>query len=262
MNLNTITPLILTYNEAPNIDRTLKQLAWAKNIIVIDSYSTDETLEILGSYPQVQFFQRIFDTHARQWNYGLDRVRSEWVLSLDADYLITDRLMAEISSLNPTSIDGYFIPFKYCVFGKPLRTTILPPRQALFRKDKCTYIDDGHTQLLVNQGLSGRVSAPIFHDDRKPVVRWFNSEIKYADLEMKKLVATPPEQLSLVEKIRLQKVIAPILILIYCLIYKGGILDGWHGIYYASQRVLAELMLSIKLIENRFYNPTKVIDYD
>lgn len=46
--LETITPLILTYNEAPNIDRTLQQLTWAQKIIVIDSYSTNETLEILS----------------------------------------------------------------------------------------------------------------------------------------------------------------------------------------------------------------------
>lgn len=253
MNTDTITPLILTYNEASNIDRTLKQLEWAQNIIVIDSYSTDETLEILKSYPQVKVFQRTFDTHARQWNYGLEQVKSEWVLSLDADYQIDEQLMVEISSLERSAIDGYFIPFTYYVLGKPLRTTILPPRQALFRKEKCTYIDDGHTQLLVNKGSSGRISSPIFHDDRKPVVRWFNSEIKYAGLEMKKLVETPIDELSFVEKIRLKKVIAPFLIFIYCLILKGGILDGWRGVYYASQRVLAELLLSIKLLEYQLY---------
>jgi glycosyltransferase involved in cell wall biosynthesis len=261
MLLEEVTPLILTYNEAPNIERTLRKLSWAKEIIVIDSYSTDETLDIIKSHPQIKIFQRNFDTHANQWNYGLEQITSEWVLSLDADYFIPDRLVDEISSLNNSSVDGYFIPFKYCVFGKPLKRAILPSRQSLFRKETCIYIDDGHTQLLVNRGLSDSIRVPIYHDDRKPVTRWFNSEIKYAALEMKKLVETPIEELSFVEKVRLKKVIAPILVLIYCLIYKGGILDGWHGIYYASQRVLAELLLSIKLIENQFYN-TKVNDYD
>ena len=46
--LEKITPLILTYNEAPNIERTLQHLTWAKKIVVIDSYSTDETLKIMG----------------------------------------------------------------------------------------------------------------------------------------------------------------------------------------------------------------------
>jgi glycosyltransferase involved in cell wall biosynthesis len=257
--LDKVTPLILTYNEAPNIARTLEKLSWAQEIVVIDSYSNDETLDILKSYPCVKVFQRTFDTHAIQWNYGVERVSSEWVFSLDADYCIPDRLVDEISALNNHSIDGYFIPFKFCVFGKPLQRAILPPRQALFRKKACTYIDDGHTQLLVNKGLSGILQEHIYHDDRKPVTRWFNSQIKYADLEMKKLIDTPPAQLSFVDKIRLAKVIAPLLVLIYCLIYKGGILDGWHGIYYAFQRLLAELVLSIKLIEHEFYT-TKTID--
>ena len=155
--LEQITPLILTYNEENNINRTLEKLKWASKIIVIDSYSTDTTLEILSSYPQVEVFSRKFDTHATQWNYGLEKVATEWVLSLDADYIVTDALITEIKNLSPnSSIDGYFAKFKYCVFGKPLRGTILPPRQILFRKDKAIYIDDGHTQLLKNQGKSSQ----------------------------------------------------------------------------------------------------------
>ncbi|MFM6156121.1 MAG: glycosyltransferase, partial [Sphaerospermopsis kisseleviana] len=55
--LEQITPLILTYNEAPNIDRTLEKLTWAQTIIVIDSYSTDQTLEIISTYPQITVFK-------------------------------------------------------------------------------------------------------------------------------------------------------------------------------------------------------------
>ncbi|MGK7937169.1 MAG: glycosyltransferase, partial [Xenococcaceae cyanobacterium] len=127
--LEQITPLLLTYNEAPNIERTLQKLTWAKTIIVIDSYSTDNTLEILSTYPQIEILQREFDSHTNQWNYGLEQIKTEWLLSLDADYVLTDELIAEISNLSPESAsDGYFAPFKYCVFGKPLRGSILPPR--------------------------------------------------------------------------------------------------------------------------------------
>ena len=58
MDLSTITPLILTYNEAPNIDRTLASLTWASRIVVIDSQSTDATLAILSRYPQVEVLDR------------------------------------------------------------------------------------------------------------------------------------------------------------------------------------------------------------
>ncbi len=115
--LEEVTPLILTFNEALNIDRTLQHLTWAKTIVVIDSYSTDETIKILQSYPQVQIFQREFDTHTNQWNYGLQQVKTEWVLSLDADYLLTDDLISELDALpKEPLVDGYLVRFKYCVW--------------------------------------------------------------------------------------------------------------------------------------------------
>ena len=247
--LEQITPLILTYNEENNINRTLEKLKWASKIIVIDSYSTDKTLEILSQYPQVEVFPRKFDTHATQWNYGLEKVATEWVLSLDADYIVTDALINEIKNLSPnSSIDGYFAKFKYCVFGKPLRGTILPPRQILFRKDKAIYIDDGHTQLLENKGKSSQLSAYIHHDDRKPIDRWFLSETKYSVLEARKLLNTPQSKLDLADKIRMQKLLAPIIVPFYYLILKGGILDGWSGCYYVFQRIIAEILLSMRLI--------------
>ncbi|ANV87368.1 glycosyltransferase family 2 protein [Picosynechococcus sp. PCC 7117] len=248
--LESITPLILTYNEAPNIERTLQQLQWASRIVVIDSFSTDATLEILKRYPQVEIFQRKFDTHAKQWNFGLEQIQSEWGLSLDADYALTDALIDKLKILSPSpEIDGYFIPFKYCVFGKPLRGTILPPRQALFRKGRSHYIDDGHTQLLVVQGQSESLSNPILHDDRKSLSRWLWAQDRYMVLEVKKLQKTPLSELGWGDRLRKQKILAPIIIFFYCLILKGGIFDGWHGWYYAFQRVFAETLLSLRLIE-------------
>jgi glycosyltransferase involved in cell wall biosynthesis len=248
--LEQLTVLILTYNESPNIDRTLQSLSWAKRIVVIDSYSTDETLEILSSYPQVEVFKRKFDTHTNQWNYGLEQVKTEWVLSLDADYVVTDKLINEIQTLPiDNTIDGYFVKFKYCVFGKPLRGTILPPREVLFRKDKAIYIDDGHTQLLENKGKSNQLSAYIHHDDRKPLSRWLWAQDRYMVIESKKLLETPEHELSIGDRLRKRKILAPLIIFIYCLILKGGILDGWHGWYYTFQRVLAEILLAIHIIE-------------
>ena len=248
--LEKITPLILTYNEAPNIERTLQHLTWAKAIVVIDSYSTDDTLDVIKSYPQAQVFKRKFDTHATQWNYGLEQIKSEWVLSLDADYIVTDELIAEIKVLQTDiEINGYFAKFKYCVFGKPLRGTILPPRQVLFRKEKAIYIDDGHTQLLQVHGKSATLSSYIHHDDRKPLSRWLWAQDRYMIIEVKKLTQTPDDEISLGDRIREQKVLAPFIIFFYCLILKRGILDGWHGWYYAFQRMLAETLLSVRLIE-------------
>lgn len=256
--IEKITPLILTFNEEPNIERTLKHLTWAKEIVVIDSYSTDKTLEILQIYPQVKVFQRTFDTHATQWNFGLKHVQTEWVLSLDADYVVTDELSNEIKNL-PKNIllNSYLINFKYCIFGKPLRGTLLPPRAALFSKDKATYIDDGHTQLLHIEGEVGKLSSFIHHDDRKSLSRWLWAQDRYTILEAKKILETPNNELSFGDRIRKQKIFAPFLILFYCLILKKGVLDGWAGWYYAFERMLAETLLSIRLIETEQLNKDK-----
>lgn len=248
--LNNITPLILTYNEAPNIKRTLDQLTWAKKIVVIDSYSTDDTLAIVKSYPQVEIFSRKFDSFANQCNYGLEQIHSEWVLSLDADYILTEELISEINSLSLDNLcDGYFVNFQYCVFGKPLRGTLLPHRQVLFKKNQAHYVDDGHAHQVIVTGKSGHLNSHIYHDDRKPLSRWLKSQDNYMILEAKKLLETPQKQLSLGDKIRRTKILAPFVIFFYCLILKGGILDGWIGWYYALQRTLAEILLSIRLIE-------------
>ncbi len=248
--LKSITPLILTYNESCNIKRTLAKLDWADKIVVIDSFSTDDTLEILQSYPQIEVLQRKFDTFANQCNYGLKQINSEWVLSIDADYILSDRFIAEIDSLSSKHLcDGYFVNFQYCVFGKPLRGTLLPHRQVLFRKDKAHYINDGHAHQVVVTGQSNHLNSYIHHDDRKPLSRWLWAQDRYMLIEAKKLAETPFQKLSLGDKIRKQKIIAPFIILFYCLILKGGVLDGWVGWYYAFQRMLAEIILAIRLIE-------------
>ena len=250
--LEEVTPLILTLNESPNIDRTLQHLTWAKTIIVIDSYSTDTTLEILQSYPQVQIFERKFDTFANQCNYGLEQVKTEWVLSIDADYIVTDELITEIEALPIDSlVDGYFARFRYCVLGKPLRATLLPPREVLFRREKAVYVDDGHAHRLRVDGNSAMLSSYIYHDDRKPLSRWLWAQDRYMIIETKKLLETADSELSVGDRIRRKQILAPFVILFYCLILNKGILDGWAGWYYAFQRMLAEILLSIRLIETQ-----------
>jgi len=176
---------------------------------------------------------------------------------LDADYTLGSELIKEIENLehcNNESISGYFIPFKYCVFGQPLRGTILPAREALFKKESAIYIDDGHTQVLKNKGRSSILYSFIFHDDRKPLDRWLWAQDRYMKLETAKILSTPSPQLSLSDKIRKTKILAPFLVFFYCLILKQGIFDGWPGWYYALQRTLAEILLAIHLIEAEKFN--------
>jgi hypothetical protein len=177
-------------------------------------------------------------------------VTTPWVLSLDADYCLSTALIDELSHLTPPEeIAGYAISFRYCVGGHPLRGTILPPRLALFRRDQATYIDDGHTQLLQCQGPTATVQSPILHDDRKPLSRWLWAQDRYARLEVQKYLTTPLAELGWGDRLRRIPGLSAPIILVYCLILKGGILDGWAGWHYALQRVVAELILALRLVE-------------
>lgn len=248
-----ITPLVLAFNEAPNIGRCLERLRWAKRVVVLDSGSTDDTVAIARSFPNVEVHHRPFDNHTNQWNHGLGQVDTPWVLSLDADYILTDELTAELRDLQPgEDVAAYFVRFRYCVGGRPLRGSLYPPRAALFRKDRAGYVDDGHTQLLEARGPTAFLRGVILHDDRKPLAEWAANQVRYARLEAGKLMSRPRASLSRNDRIRLTAFLGPALVLPYCLILKGGMLDGWRGLYYAFQRLIAELLLCLFLIEARW----------
>lgn len=243
MKLDAITPVILTSNEEDNIARTLAALHWAERIVVLDSGSTDDTAWICRSNPRVDFHVRAFDRHAAQWNAALDLATTPWVLTLDADYRVTGELAGEISRLPEDDIPGYRIPLAFCIGGKPLRASLLPPRICLFRRDRGHYIQDGHTQDLVLDGTPGNLDSPILHDDRKPRARWLANQKRYAALEAAKLAATPWSALAPQDRLRKWTPLAPLAVLLWCLLPKGLLLDFPAGWRYTTQRVEAEWML-------------------
>jgi glycosyltransferase involved in cell wall biosynthesis len=246
--LDLITPLILTYNEAPNIARVLQGLNWAREIVVVDSFSDDETVQIATSFANVRVVQRAFDNHRNQWEFGLTEtgISTPWVLALDADYVVTEELIAELKTLEPKAA-GYRAKFIYCINGKRLRSGIYPPVTVLYRREAATYVQDGHTQRVTLDGEIKDLSSPLLHDDRKPFRRWFNSQSQYTQLEAQKLRAINPNELEFADRLRRWRFIVPPAMLFYCLVVRGGILDGPAGFYYAFQRAMAELMLSHRL---------------
>src|SRR5947208_402291 len=247
----SLTALVLTYNEQENIRRNLEALLWVPKVIVVDSFSNDRTLEIVRSFPNVQVVQRVFDTHANQWNAGLDRIDTEWVLTLDADYVLTAELQEEIKNLEPASdLALYWGEFDYCIFGRPLRASIYPPRVVLFRTKRAGYVDEGHAQQLRVKGKLAKFKGKIWHDDRKPLNRWFQSQVRYAELEATYLLGAKSEELSRLDRLRKNwLIVAPMAMPIYLLLVRGLIFDGWNGWYYAFQRTVAEMMLSLRLFE-------------
>jgi glycosyltransferase involved in cell wall biosynthesis len=250
--IDDITPLVITCNEAANIGRTLNRLTWARRIVVIDSGSTDETLEIIRTHPQVEVVQRPFDNFAAQCNFGLAQVKTRWVLSLDADYELSDQFVAELEALRPdAATDGYCARFIYRVYGRPLRGALYPPRVVLYRTERASYRNEGHGHRVVVPGKILALASTIFHDDRKPLARWFASQERYAIKEADHLCLEDPTSLHTVDRIRRVAWPAPLAVFVYTLVFKGCLLDGWRGWYYALQRLLAETLIALEIIDRR-----------
>ena len=253
-----VTPLVLTYNEAPNLQRMLERLDWATAIVVVDSFSTDETPVIAKKFPQVRMLQRKFDTHTAQWNFGIAQITTPWVLALDADYILPVAFAGELAALSPAEdLNAYFARFRYCILGHPLRCTLYPPRAVLFRKDRCQYVQDGHTQTLQVNGQTGWLDSVIDHDDRKPLSHWCWAQDRYATLEAEKLTTMPADELTLPDKLRRKMIVAPFVVFFYTLLVKGLIFDGWPGWFYVFQRTFAEIALSLKLLEKKLQAENK-----
>jgi glycosyltransferase involved in cell wall biosynthesis len=249
--LAQITPLIITYNEALNIRRTLDKLVWAHRIVVIDSGSTDGTVEIMRCYPQVEVIRHPFADFASQCNYGLTQIATPWVLSLDADYALSDALVNELELLRPAeNTAGYRARFVYRMHGRPLRATLYPPRTVLYRKGKAVYRNEGHGHRVVVEGEVLPLDGVIFHDDRKPLARWLKSQQRYARVEADYLLGLRPP-LTRADRIRLMAWPAPIAVFFYTLLVKGCVFDGWPGWYYVLQRAFAEILIALEIIDRR-----------
>jgi glycosyltransferase involved in cell wall biosynthesis len=249
--LDDITPVILTFNEAANIRRTLSALGWAKRILVVDSGSTDGTVSILSEFPQVKIHRRSFDSHAKQWHYAAhhDELITPWVLRLDADYEVTAALVSEMAGLKPEpDINGYRIRFVYHIFSEPLNGSLYPANTVLLRRGHFSVSDRGHTEVWLVHGRVKDLREPIIHNDWKPVTRWVNSQAEYMHRE---LVALEQEGRALRRWMRRRPPIMPLVIFLYCMFCKGLIVNGRAGLFYALQRFVAESILALMVLEER-----------
>lgn len=247
-----ITPLLITHDEIQNIERTLAVLVWAKRIVVIDSGSTDGTLEVLARDQRIETFHRPFDSFGEQCNFGLTQIRTPWVLSMDADYELSAALTAEIGRLRPDDRQGgYRASFVYRIHGRALPASLYPPRTVLYRVKGAHYENEGHGHRIRLPGLVSDLRGIIYHDDRKPLSRWLRAQLKYAKREADHLLATPRQTLSRVDRIRLMGWPAPVLILFCVLFAKRAMVAGKAGWFYAFQRLLSEVLLALELLDRR-----------
>jgi len=166
--MNAVSAVILTYNEEENISEAIKTLDWADEILVVDSFSTDNTKKISQQFEHVRWFENQFVNHARQRNWGISKTKYPWVFMLDADERISPSLRNNIElwkkSAHPESITAYSIRRQNYFFGQKLN--FLWKRDhvvRLFLKSASTYDDVAVHEELSTKGEVSRMDGHLDH---------------------------------------------------------------------------------------------------
>lgn len=252
MLLDHITPYILTYNEEANIEKCLDALQWAKDVLVIDSFSDDRTLEIVAKFANTRVIQRAFDSHYLQHTFAIQQSSgSEWLLRLDADWIVTPELLSEIEDMEERSdVCGLRVSFLYSIYGEMTPISVYPPVIALFRRMGARYVQDGHTERLILSGNIVDARTKLIHEDKKSLDRYLLSQIKYSKLEIAKINSAATAK-GFKTKLRKIPGLAPLLVAVYLLIFRGGLFRGRASRHYILQRLIAELTISLRLLDDK-----------
>ena len=187
-----ISGLIISFNEEKNIREILDGFSICDEIIVVDSFSSDQTIAIAKQNPNVKIIQHSFEDFTKQRNIALDAAANDWVLFLDGDERITPELRQEIiSELNkPEKKDAYYFYRKFYFAGKPIHFsgTQTDKNFRLFRKSKCRYIAEKkvHETLQVN-GTVGVFNNKLQHFSVSDYESYRRKMIHYGQLKGQEL---------------------------------------------------------------------------
>ncbi|MGD9887936.1 MAG: glycosyltransferase family 2 protein [Halothiobacillaceae bacterium] len=167
-----LSVILITHNEAERLRATLEAVSFADEIIVVDSGSTDGTLEIAREFTDKVMVTEDWPGFGVQKNRALDMATGDWVLSIDADELVTPKLAQEIrQSLHAPKADVYAIPRLSSFLGRPLKHGGWWPDEVprLFRRGAARFSDDVvHERLLFSTPLA-KLNAPLAHESIRSI---------------------------------------------------------------------------------------------
>ncbi len=241
---------IITYNEEENIVRLLDSLAdTADEIIIVDSFSTDNTKEICTQkYPQIKFFEKKFNGYGEQKNHALHLCSHEWVLFLDADEVPDEdmkRSIKKIISSENTEFNVYNAKFnnhlgihliRYGGWGSVCR-------ERLFRKKYARYSDDKVHEFLITDQKSGLLDGKLDHYTYKSIHHHVSKVNKYSDMMAEKMFERGKKTN------RFKIIVSPVFEFTKVFIFKLGFLDGFPGFYIAKTMSYYTFLKYIKLRE-------------
>lgn len=196
--MNEKTPLsliILTYNEEENIEYCLQSVSsWIDEIIIIDSNSTDKTIEICKKYTN-KIFTHKFENQAKQFNWALDNVpiKNNWVMRLDADESVTNELSVEIQNFfkeyeinKQSNITGIYLNRRVYFMGKWIKHGDYYPIWLLriFQKDKGQYEEITEEHIMLSSGKAIKLKNDFIDNNRKGLSFWTEKHSNWAIGEM------------------------------------------------------------------------------
>jgi glycosyltransferase involved in cell wall biosynthesis len=271
MTISKISVVVLTKNEEKGIAHTLSQLRAFDDLIVVDSNSTDRTVEIAESHgARVVNFD--WDGHypkKKQWSLEHAGARNPWVLLLDADEFPSPQLLAELTSIEPildeAGNDAYDINLLYRFAGRYLRHGHVVTKRSLLdvRSARFPEVNDldapgireveGHYQPEYSRAV-GRLKGRIVHDDRDPVSSWFARHNRYSDWEAHlRLNAAARRDIASKRTAKGRAFDAmpfkPALFFGYAYIARAGFLDGRAGFDYALALSMYYWQIGVKYRE-------------
>ena len=244
--MKPITATLITYNEADRIEDALSSLAWADEIVVVDSGSTDETVAICGRFTD-RILHRDWTGYVDQKNFALSQATHDWVFSLDADERVTDELLGEIQTIRAKGFghDGYKIPRVAWFMGGWIRHGEWYPDYQLRLFDRRRGRWEGgrvHESVKVH-GNPGVLQGEILHF----TYRNFSDYLKRLD-RYSSLAAADYRERG--HRPSAAKMIAnPLWAFLKGYIFKKGLLDGIPGLMVAVMAAVSVFFKHAKLFE-------------
>jgi (heptosyl)LPS beta-1,4-glucosyltransferase len=222
-----VAAVILTRNEETHIKDCIASVGWADHIVVFDSFSDDNTVELARS-AGVEVIQHPFENYARQRNAALEAVKYDWILFIDADERSSPQQGAEIRTVTGTEQhNGYWIPRHNYIFGKLTRHTGWYPdyQMRLLRRGKAHYDPERPVhELVIVEGEPGYLTAPFVHYNYLDFAQFREKQRRYVlydarILKEQGIVARPHKFLT-----------QPVRHFIWRYVTLQGYRDGLHGL--------------------------------
>lgn len=274
-----ISVLIMTQNEEENIRFALDSVIdYFDEIIVCDSFSDDNTVNILNEYNQIKIFHNTFISWADQRNWILHNchIKNKYVFFLDADELIDENFYHELKEIIEKGIEfsAIYLKIKFIFLGKWLRFAYGHPNiRRIFYKENLFFIADGAREYAqVDNELSELVlKTRLIHYDKKSIDFWVQKHLRnskreaIAAIEKKEVISNKlPNKLKTKLFIRnniwnkLPAIVKITLYFNFRFFFQLGFLDGYKGfIYIFLHSFWYQLMIEIKMIENKLSNNEK-----